>query len=144
MEKPNTSKAPLGKVTVRQDLQADDLALHIDIAGLVYPASPGTPVPAIYVGLPGPRVPEFFEKFFKPGVPQKVIIKKHGNRQYVRIGRALDLYKLCRALDGRTKVHQHAIRAIRQKLEKKYGKDRLLRALQDAAAREAAEKTATE
>lgn len=144
MEKTVVSRAPLGKVTVRQDLQPDDLALHVDLAGLVYPANKNTPVPIIMVGLPPERVDEFFGKFFKPGTPRKTIRKKNGNREYVRIGRSLDLYKICRALDGHTQVHQRAVQAIKQKLEKIYGKERLLTALQEAAAKEAAERVGME
>ena len=144
MEKTMQSDAPLGKMTVRHDISADDLALHIDLTGLVYTTSEGCPVPTVLVGLPAPRVPEFYEKFFKPGVKQRVIVKKNGNKHYVRFGRVLDLYRIMRALDGRTKVHQQAVRAIKTKLEKKYGKDRLLAALQKAAAEEAMAKAVSE
>lgn len=141
MEKSN---APLGKMTVRHDISADDLALHIDLTGLVYPISDGTPVPTVLVGLPEPRVGEFYQKFFKPGVKQRTIVKKNGNKHYVRFGRVLDLYRIMMALDGKTKVHQEAVRAIKSKLEKKYGKSRLIAALQKAAAEEAMERVVSE
>lgn len=138
------SSAPLGKMTVRYDISAEDLALHVDLTGLVYPQTEGCPVPVVLVGLPAPRVPEFYQKFFKPEVKRKTIVKENGKKHYVRFGRMLDLYRIMLALDGRTKVHQVAVRAIRNKLEKKYGKERLMAALQKAAAQEAMERTANE
>lgn len=131
------SYAPLGKMTVRNDISAEDLARDIDLVGLVYPQTEGCPVPIVLIGLPGARVPEFYEKFFRPGVKRRTIVKENGRKRYVRLGRVLDLYRVMRALDGRTQVHQQAVRAIKTKLEKKYGKDRLLAALQKAAAEEA-------
>jgi len=113
-------------ITVPEN-SVNEIVSMADLAGLVYPDSPN---PVVFFGVPDPYVGEFKKKFIMKGEKPAVTKKPGGNRNYIRISRVLDLYKLCLALDGRTLVHQKAVKAIRTKLEQKYGKQALQAAIQ--------------
>lgn len=105
------------------------LAQYVDLSGLVYSQLER---PIIMVGMPDPYLNDFLERYGAPDTGHTMVKKKTGNRKYVVVNRVVDVYKLCKALDGRTLVHQKAVKAIIKKLEDKYGKDELESALQAA------------
>lgn len=122
----NRSMGALGKSTIEvKPGRESDLAMFIDLTGLVYP---DLPHPVVLVGMPKQIIPEFGQ-FMRKGVKPTMIKKDAGNKYYARVSRVLDVYRLCKALDGQTRVHQKAVKAILQKLESRYGRANLEAAL---------------
>ncbi len=120
------SMATLEEPTVKIKTEADRarLAEFVDLTGLVYDLQH----PIIMVGLPSEEYVKSFGREFVKGEPF-TIKKKMGNKTYVRFSRVMDVYRVCLALDGKTKIHQKAVRAILDKLEGRFGKDKLKAAL---------------
>ncbi len=99
-----------------------ELIEMVDLRGLIYRDMEH---PTILVGLPKPYVNVFNTLFCKPGEVPPTVKKATGNLTYVSLSRAVDVYKVCRAMDGKTLVHQDAVTAVMNKLEKRYGKEAL-------------------
>ena len=123
---PRKSMETLGEPTVKikSETERSKLTEYIDLTGLVYDLQH----PIIMVGLPSEDYVKSFSREFVKGEPF-TIKKKAGTKTYVRFSRVMDVYRVCLALDGKTKIHQRAVRAILDKLESRFGKDRLRAAL---------------
>jgi len=115
----------LGASTVKIKKESvKDLVQYVDLTGLVYDLQH----PIIMVGLPSEDYVKQFGRQFVKGEPFTVK-KKKGTKTYVRFSRVIDVYRVCLALDGHTKIHQRAVKAIIEKLEERFGRDRLRAAL---------------